>query len=93
MNEANMIHESPPDFPGSLLRVARWLDSQDADYEIYLRGSITLNLCYPFVNHPAWEQTMNYSIGESRYYHPNTRNKERVLAVLMLREAILSGDL
>ncbi len=80
-------------FAESLLNLAKWLDSQ----EILCCASDAIKsgvkLCSPFVSRYEWENTMSYVLEENRYYHPKTTNQERVLAVLMLREMILSGDI
>jgi hypothetical protein len=80
-----------PDFAQSLLNLAQWLDSQNTEYRILNARNAKVNLCVYFVSRKEWEQTMYMQYG-GEYYHLNTTNSERVLAVLMLREMILNGD-
>jgi hypothetical protein len=92
----NALVDSNPDveisFLDSLLNLAQWLDSQDTNYRAYEARVLGINLCTPFVTRKEWEQFMHLEHGGT-YYLPEITNKERVLAVLMLREMILSGDI
>ncbi len=82
-----------PDFAQSLLNLAEWLDSQDLCAPSDAR-KLNVNLCNVVVNDYRWENTMNYmEDGQQFYYSKSITNKERVLAVLMLREMVLSGDI
>lgn len=94
----NVLADSAPaaeiSFPDALLNVAQWLDSQDIEHQISDARELGINVCNLFVIRQEWEETMCSSrLFDPRYYDPSTTNSERVLAVLMLREMILSGDL
>lgn len=78
-------------FPDSLLNLAQWLDSQ-TNYKAHEARDVGINLCNPLVTRKEWEQTMHLEHGGT-YYSPDVTNSERVLAVLMLREIVLSGDI
>jgi hypothetical protein len=92
-NTANSTNTQDVSFPGALLNIAQWLDSQD-EHNILAALISGVKISETFVTRKEWESTMRMmDTTESRYYHPETTNSERVLAVLMLREMILSGDL
>lgn len=72
-------------FCDNLLALAKWLDSQDVEYTLGAFGTqvgYTEYVC----NNPQFKYTMG------SYYSRETTNTERVLAVLLLRSAILAGD-
>jgi hypothetical protein len=80
-------------FPDALLNVAQWLDSQD-EYKIHHAVISGLEISRVFVTRKEWESAMfMIDTTEPRYYHPGITNSERVLAVLMLREMVLNGDI
>lgn len=79
-------------FPDSLLNLAQWLDSQDEFRANRARNS-NIILCNPFVCRVEWELTMDPMHNTINYYNRETTNSERVLAVLMLREMVLAGDI
>jgi hypothetical protein len=99
MNKLNLLDESTSNLPAhlsetnqtfcdNLLALAKWLDSQEQDCQVY-RSPLKQQ---GIVIHSAWKSVMIFVSGEKRYYNQCTTNKERVLAVLMLRSAILAGD-
>lgn len=93
MNAHDNIADFKISFPDSLLNLAQWLDSQD-QYVIDLARKSGVQIQVNILTNPLWKEHMGYSqFLSGRYYHPKTTNSERVLAVLMLREMILSGDI
>jgi hypothetical protein len=82
-----------PDFAQSLLNLAERLDSQD-EYVIDLARRSGVQIRDNVLTNPHWKEHMGWSqFTPGRYYHPKTTTKERVLAVLMLREMGINGDI
>lgn len=85
MNNPNSLSAEQKQFCDNLLNLAEWLDSQDLAWTMFdyqNQVGYTGKIC----TNPEFKAAL-----EDYYSHKNT-NKERVLAVLLLRAAILAGD-
>lgn len=75
-------------FCDNLLNLAKWLDSQEEYFQVCQSPLRQQGIAI----HSAWENVMTFDSEEQKYYSRHVTNQERVLAVLMLRSAILAGD-
>ena len=83
-------------FCDNLLALANWLDSQDLSYKI-----VDFNRIHGFYSSPNNPSlihpkdvyaVLGVTVDSCSFADPRNTNKERVLAVLMVRAAILAGD-
>lgn len=82
-------------FCDNLLKLAEWLDSQDTYFTFahFISRTKTKGIKGKTISHPEfYPLLLEANENKTGYYHKNTTNKERVIAVLMLRSAILTGD-
>ena len=95
--EMSMILISPENqqFCDNLLLLAEWLDSQDIYFTFadFISRTKTKKIKGKTISHPEfYPLLLEANDDKTGYYHKDTTNKDRVLAVLMLRAAILAGD-
>jgi hypothetical protein len=82
-------------FCDNLLSLAKWLDSQDVEYIFikFLETTFAKTYKGKSISHPEFfPLTLEANEFKTGYYANRITNQERVLAVLMLRSAILAGD-
>ena len=76
------------EYCAKLLTLAEWLDSQNDFYHVNNANSPVF--LQRVTKNKNWEDLMAPTNGEwNKYYSVNTTNKDRVIAVLFLREILL----
>jgi len=100
MNKPNSpsVKLSPEDqqFCDNLLLLAEWLDSQNSKHTFmkFMDTDFARHYKGKSVSHPEfYPLLLEANENKTGYYdNKNVTNKERVLALLLLRSAILAGD-